>query len=162
MKHWPPFSIEPNALKDLNFPIEFLFVFALRKFMKKYEVKLSDIHIVSITFSRDSRSLENGEYYSESMKSAWITSDLKPLEENEMAILNEENCFVEMSKRFYKARGKTMGRLSQIDIGIGESIVEVYQDLSILFKIGETEIREWYSVPIGFCLYKARFDSRGF
>lgn len=159
MKHWSHLFDDSHALENLTFPIEFLFVFALRDFVKKYEVRLEDIRISSITFPRESRVLENGEHYQESMRGAWITSDLKPLTKDEIEKISDKNCFFEMSKRFYKARDDAKKRILQIDLLVGESVVEVYQDLSVLFRVNNREIREWYSAPVGFCLYKARPNS---
>ena len=162
MKHWSHFFNESNTFENLTFPMEFLFVFALLEFTKKYKVEIKNIKILSITFSKESRMLENGERYRENMRSVWVASDLKALSVNELESISEDSCFFEMSKRFYKARDKTKKRILQIELLVGESVVEVFQDLSIKFLVNNQEVREWYSIPVGFCLYKQRINDGKF
>lgn len=161
MNHWPFFSCEPNVLDDLTFPIEFLFVFALRDIVKSYNISLEQLHVTAITFPRNSRQLENGEDYREKLKSVWIASDLKPLTNDEISGLSEENCWIEMPKRFHHARAQSHERILLIELLSGESVVEVYQDLWIRFRIGDTEEQIACSVPVGFCVYKT-LDGRIF
>lgn len=160
---WFPFIIKPEDISHLNFPLEFLFVFVLREVTQKYNVKLCDITFVSKSFSANSRFLENGEQYSTTLKSVWFASDLKGSNFCDMATLSDEVIFGKMSERYYIAQRKAFERIDTIEtISTRESIVKVLQELFIVLKINNKDVRFSVSVPVGLCLYKAKSGGRIF
>ena len=159
---WFPFIVKPEDISHLNFPLEFLFVFVLRDITHEYNVKLCDITFVSKSFSANSRFLENGEEYSTTLKSVWIATDLKGLNFCDMATLSDEVIFGKMSERYYVAQRKAFDRISTIERMSGEDIVKVLQELFIILKIKDKDVRFPVSVPVGFCLYKAKSGGRIF